>query len=94
MRRRAVSMGGTFLKNSPEDMWKYVKKIESGCWEWQSSLKPNGYGEFTVNYKVHLTHRLSWELSFGPVPNGLYVLHECDNRKCVKELRKIMLMMQ
>ena len=32
------------------------------------------------NWKAH---RVSWAIHFGDVPPGLYVLHHCDNRKCV-----------
>lgn len=28
-------------------------------------------------------HVRAWELFVGPVPQGLYVLHDCDNRRCV-----------
>lgn len=29
------------------------------------------------------SNRVSWELTFGPIPKGIYVCHKCDNKKCV-----------
>lgn len=29
-------------------------------------------------------HRHSWAIHFGEIPTGLWVLHRCDNRKCVR----------
>ncbi len=53
------------------------------CWIWLGGVN-NGYG--AANYgkgKPVYAHRLSWELHFGPIPDGLRVLHHCDNRACV-----------
>lgn len=67
-----------------------VNKIESEtfwggtrCHEWSGHIMQNGYGQISRNKKTSYAHRVSWELKNGPIKNGLYVLHRCDNRKCV-----------
>lgn len=60
-----------------------VQTVESGCHEWTGSLTPNGYGQIHQNGKTAYAHRVAYELKHGPIPDGLYVLHSCDNRKCV-----------
>jgi hypothetical protein len=62
--------------------WKYVTKSD-GCWEWQGSRMPFGYGELNINKVPQCAHRLSWELHYGPIEEGLSVLHSCDNPPCV-----------
>ena len=52
------------------------------CHELRATLMPNGYGQIR-NGKTDYAHRVSWELTNGPIPKGMYVLHRCDNRKCV-----------
>ena len=55
----------------------------NGCIEWTGATNGSwGYGQISVNGKSVLTHRLSWELANGPIPNGLLVLHRCDNPPC------------
>jgi hypothetical protein len=55
------------------------------CWEWKR-LGTNGYGIFGLNvngkYKSIAAHRLSWSVANGPIPDGMYVLHSCDNPPC------------
>jgi hypothetical protein len=65
--------------------WSKVGRAESGCWEWQWSVfKQTGYGQFALDSKTPVNaHRMSWELVNGTVPSGSFVLHKCDNRKCV-----------
>lgn len=59
-----------------------VKVMESGCHEWQSTLHRDGYGKFWMKGKQMQAHRMSYEFFKGPA-EGLWVLHTCDNRKCV-----------
>jgi len=67
--------------------WPRVDKTDE-CWLWRGSRKPEGYGYF--NRKVargwHVTgaHRMAWELTNGPIPDGMQVCHHCDNPPCVR----------
>ena len=68
-----------------EERWraKYTV-VESGCWEWTSSIDSRGYGMIKhKNGKQIKAHRFSWMLHRGEIPKGIFVLHKCDNRKCV-----------
>lgn len=60
---------------------------ENGCWRWTNYIGPNGYGRATVFpngvKQVPLAHRLSWEIVYGRIPDGLQVDHLCRNRACV-----------
>lgn len=60
-----------------------VNKTDT-CWLWTASLRgKTGYGAFKINKKVIDAHRVSYEIHHGVIPEGLYVCHTCDNRKCV-----------
>lgn len=57
-----------------------------GCIEWQKSCSGSGYGQIKVGGrkgKLWRAHRWSWVQVHGPIPEGLCVLHRCDNRRCV-----------
>lgn len=63
--------------------WSRVQ-MGDGCWEWQGSRTQFGYGKLKVQGVERTTHRFSWELANGPIPEGAYVLHRCDNPPCVR----------
>jgi HNH endonuclease len=64
--------------------WANVRKTH-GCWEWTASTTNRGYGRLRRNGSTSdSAHRISWELHFGKIPDGLCVLHDCDNRRCVR----------
>ena len=53
------------------------------CWTWTGGHTHRGYGMFTIARKVRTASRVAWELTNGPIPAGLGVLHSCDNPACV-----------
>jgi hypothetical protein len=63
--------------------WSLVQK-GSDCWEWQGRRFDDGYGSFYGRAHILRAHRLSYELTYGPIPEGMWVLHRCDNPLCVR----------
>jgi len=62
--------------------WSKVNKT-NGCWLWLAGKHSYGYGLFYSDGKCVRAHRFAWESVYGPIPDGLFVLHECDNPPCV-----------
>lgn len=66
--------------------WDKVIKTD-GCWEWQGyRLSEKHYGYIGLGGRgagAIGAHRCSWEIHNGSVPEGMHVLHTCDNRGCV-----------
>jgi hypothetical protein len=56
------------------------------CWPYRGVIGHNGYGNHTYSLRGKKAqtraHVLAWKTSKGPVPEGLLVLHSCDNRRC------------
>ena len=80
----------TTEKEYEERFWTKVDKENSDifydgirCWEWTEGLSPYGYGMYRRNGHNIFAHRYSYLLKFGEFDTKLYVLHHCDNRKCV-----------
>jgi hypothetical protein len=65
-----------------ERFWARVEQSD-GCWEWAGQRFPTGYGNLSVSGRPTGAHRVSWEIHNGPIPDGLFVLHRCDNPPCV-----------
>lgn len=70
------------MKSFSDRFWEKVSKSER-CWEWSAACRADGYGIIRNNGKGQAAHRASWEIHFGTIPAGMWVLHTCDNRKCV-----------
>jgi len=60
-----------------------VPEPNSGCWLWIGSKLNKGHGCLKVGDKTMLAHRASWEVHKGAIPNGLWVLHLCNNACCI-----------
>lgn len=71
----------------PKPVWPrfdgQVQKSD-GCWLWTGHVNTWGYGNIRVNGRWALTHRLAWERANGPIPEGLSILHRCDDPRCVR----------
>ena len=58
----------------------------TACWLWTRRRCPKGYGRAQVapNRPLMRANRYAWNLMVGPIPDGMWVLHHCDNRLCVR----------
>ena len=66
-----------------ERFFQYLNKTDS-CWIWTGPYNDKGYGTFGGRRGDRKSaHRLSYEIHYGPIPDGLGVLHHCDNPACV-----------
>lgn len=69
---------------TPEDrFWAQVDK-SGECWVWTGTVTGKGYGTLTSKGKRHSAHRFSYVLANGPIPDGMFVCHACDNPRCVR----------
>lgn len=66
-----------------ERFWSKVSMAgPDECWEWMGSRNTGGYGWFKVGDRATGSHRVAFELTSGPIPDGLLIRHRCDNPPC------------
>ena len=75
------------MKSLVDRLQRLLKVVPSGCWEFQGCKLKDGYGligrkRLDGKRAIDRTHRVMWEIVFGPIPEGLWVLHKCDNPPC------------
>lgn len=85
--QRLKRHGHTNRKFAPlaERFWESVDMSQgpNACWPWQKFRdKPMGYGVVSYNGKPRRAHRIAWTIRRGPTPEGIDVLHRCDNPPC------------
>ena len=73
------------MRRTPEQ--RLLSRIEKqdqpdGCWIWRGSTKKRGYGQINVAGCQLGTHRVAHELWVGRIPEGLSVMHTCNNPRC------------
>lgn len=79
-----------FGYHRPMETWadRFWEKVDKSgeCWVWMGTCDscPSNYGRFRLGKKKERAHRVSWMLSFGSIPEGMWVLHHCDNPPCVR----------
>ena len=67
----------------PDRFWQYVERTDE-CWIWIGALDTHGYGHLSIDGRLTLAHRYSYELHNGADGlDDLCVCHHCDNPPCV-----------
>lgn len=67
----------------PQRFWDKVRvDVDTGCWEWRGALT-TGYGQFRLDGKTRMAHRVAVQASGRPILPGTQVDHLCRNRACV-----------
>lgn len=90
---RGCAMRG---RTRPSTVERFSAKVdrsggEDSCWLWTGARNYRGYGTFTI-HNPHSgqrqevrAHRFAWEMTNGPIPNGMNICHSCDNPPCCNE---------
>jgi hypothetical protein len=65
---------------------KFIIDDAAGCWNWIAATNARGYGVVGRGGRgagLHKAHRASWMVHRGDIPDGMWVLHKCDNPRCI-----------
>lgn len=63
---------------------RYVANPTTGCYEWLGAISSSGYGNVRIGHREIGAHVASFVRWVGPLPGGHFVLHRCDNKRCVR----------
>lgn len=63
--------------------WRKIFKTDN-CWFWIGGSNEHRYGVFWFRNRLHKAHRVSWIIHNGEIPDGMDILHKCDNPPCVR----------
>lgn len=88
--KRLMRLGSTEVKRPclhlpvEKKFWRYVNRgTADKCWEWKAFRDKDGYGKMRVGRSNKGAHIVSWNIHFGEIAKGLFVLHKCNNPSCV-----------
>lgn len=77
----------TYIKKGKRNIELRIKRNiliwPNSCWIWGLRVDKQGYGRINFNSKTEQAHRISYKAFRGDIPNGMCVLHKCDNPTCV-----------
>jgi hypothetical protein len=83
-REHGLPLGVT---RSARRFWARVRRGD-GCWEWQGTRLPTGYGFAGTSYDrlvgERYAHRIAYVMEHGTIPRGMCICHKCDNPACVR----------
>jgi hypothetical protein len=79
---------GKTLKNREKLLKRFWPKVDikgdDKCWNWKGFIGSNGYGLFWIKgSEMIYAHRVSYVIRKGIIPDGMLILHKCDNPSCV-----------
>lgn len=82
--RACMAAGYRSDRTIEERFWSKVdRRGPDECWEWHAHRNQAGYGRFTpTGRNQQPAHRIAWVLTHGPIPDGMFVCHHCDNPPC------------
>ena len=55
----------------------------TACMEWVGATSNSGYGRRRIRGRSYSAHRVAYERAYGSIPEGMVVMHSCDNKLCV-----------
>lgn len=68
----------------PCQLWSKVRiGAQDECWPWIKAKTSGGYGILRKDGKSMIASRVAWQITNGPIGDGLFVCHRCDNPLCV-----------
>ena len=83
-RARSLALGDRMDAKIDRD-GPVARLVMSNCWTWVGARNRSGYGSIGLGMAVTaLAHRVAYAVERGPIPNGLQVIHHCDNPACVR----------
>jgi hypothetical protein len=83
--RRSVGKHSQFFVRKPltERLGRFIdRRGPQECWPWGGATVPGGYGSVKVRGRRTVAHRIAYETWVGPIPDGMILLHSCDNPPC------------
>jgi hypothetical protein len=72
---------------NPDRSARFSAKVDrsggpDACWPWRGFRDPKDYGHFFFDGAYVYAHREAWAQANGLIPEGLCILHRCDNPPC------------
>ncbi len=72
-----------YMKSLDEQLWDRCEQdLATGCINWTGPVNSSGYGGVSRGGKIRGAHVLAWEEVNGPITDGSFVCHHCDNPRC------------
>lgn len=69
-----------------QDIVRFWAKVaivaQNDCWQWQAASS-KGYGVFKIKNIQMYAQRVAYTIEYGAIPDGLVIMHKCDNPLCV-----------